>query len=157
MPPHAAPNAWDWSPNTNPEGAGQSPLLRAHLRRGLARPPSILLTTAIKESLQMKFLSLKWTATQAPPFSVDLITPGCQQTKSSSDKYSQASELEAMCLTFLWLCEYWWPCDFLLSCTITCCRHTCERMPREGCGLWHLKFLTGHLHTVKKSWQISKA
>lgn len=140
-----------------PKGAELSPLLMAHPRRGQAQPLPPYWPWQLKGWLQMKFLSLKWTATWAPPFNGDLITPGCTHAKSSSDKYGQISEQEAMCPTFFWLCEYQWPCDFLLSHMITRCMHTSERMPREGCGLWHLKSLTGRLQTIKKSWQIPEA
>lgn len=140
-----------------PKSAELSPPLMAHPRRRQALPLPPYWPWQLKGWLQMKFLSLKWTATWAPPFSGDLITPGCTQAKSSSDKYGQISELEATCPAFLWLCEYQWPCDFLLSHMITRCMHTCERMPRQGCGLWHLKSLTGRLQAIKKSWQIPKA
>lgn len=82
-----------------PEGAGLTP------GEGRLSPLPPYWPWQLKGSLQMKFLGLKLTATQAVTFSVDLITPGRMQTKSSSDKHSQISQLEATCPTFLRLCE----------------------------------------------------
>lgn len=121
------------------EGTGFSQLLRAHPRRGQARPPSTVLAVAIKRITPNEISCPKMNSHTGTTIQRGFHTPGHTQAKSSSVTHGQISELEAMCLTFLWLCEDEWPCGFLLSHMITHCRHTCERMPREvcGCGTWN--------------------
>lgn len=109
------------------------------LRSGQARSPSTLLAMAIKRVISNEISCPKMNSHMGTTIQWGFHTPGYRQTKSSSVKYGQISELEATCLTFLWLCESEWPCDFLLSHMITHYRHTNERMPGEvcGCGTWN--------------------
>lgn len=87
------------------EGAGFSQLLRAHPRRGQARPPSTVLAMAIKRVTPNEISCPKMNSHTGTTIQQGFHTPGHTQAKSSSVTHGQISELEAMCLTFLWLCE----------------------------------------------------
>lgn len=88
-----------------PEGAGLSQLLRAHPRRVQARLISTLLAMAIKRVISNEISWPKMNSHMGTAIQWGFHTPGHTQAKSSSVKYGQISELEATCLTLLWLCE----------------------------------------------------
>lgn len=88
------------------EGAGFSQLLRAHPRRGQAQPPSTVLAMAIKRVTPNGISWPKMNSHTGTTIQRGFHTPGRMQAKSSSVTHGQISELEATCLTLLWLCDY---------------------------------------------------